>query len=307
MDNKNYQYLEAIKTKRRYEDTLLLKKGVVGCGVGLDKEGKLGIVIYSSGEAHGIPPKLDDINVFTEEIKPDEKWTKEGHITAAPRQDLGKGTRDEKLTKLRLPNKVDAAVAKPDSLDLVVPEILGLGIPKGTRQAYPGMRVRKSGCTTGVSDGVVLACDISVFIDYSSMGYGTALFVEQIATTPMSEPGDSGSLTVDTDLYAIGLLFAQTTTSTFHNTIQNVLDALNIEIWVNKLTSEWRTEIVETNREYRNGKKRTEKWRPAPMGVSIGHYKGGTGTSGCLVTHKRTGEVLILSNAHVLAMPIIKK
>jgi hypothetical protein len=39
------------------------------------------------------------------------------------------------------------------------------------------------------------------------------------------------------------------------------------------------------------------------MGVSIGHYKGTAGTAGCLVKDKKTGEILILSNAHVLAMP----
>lgn len=304
MDTKNRQYLEVVRTKRRYEDTLLLKKGVVGCGVGLDKEGKLGIVIYTSGEAHSIPPKLDDVNVFTEEIEPDKKWAKEGHITAASSQDLEEITEEEKLTKLHLPNKVDAAVSEPVSTDLVVPEILGLGIPKGTRPACIGMCVRKSGRTTGVTEGIVLACDVSLFVDYSSMGYGTALFVEQIATSPMAEPGDSGSLTVDTDLYAIGLLFAQTTTRTFHNSIQNALNALNIEIWADKVTSEWQKKIAEINREYRNGKERTKRWRPAPMGVSIGHYKGSAGTAGSLVKHKKTGQILILSNAHVLAMPI---
>lgn len=304
MDSKDYQYLEVVRTKRRYEDTLLLNKGVVGCGVGLDKEGKPGIVIYTSGEAHGIPTKLDDINVFTEEIEPDEKWAEEGHITAASAQDLEEATRKEKRRKLHSPNKIDAAVSKPVSPGLVVPEILGLGIPKGTRPACIGMCVRKSGCTTGVTEGIILACDVSLFVDYSSMGYKTALFVEQIATTPMAKSGDSGSLTVDTDLYAIGLLFAQTPTRTFHNSMQNVLNALNIEIWADRVTSEWQKKIAEINREYRNGKERTERWRPAPMGVSIGHYKGSAGTAGCLVKDEKTGEILILSNAHVSAMPI---
>jgi hypothetical protein len=239
MDSKDYQYLEVLKTKRKYEDTLLLKKRVAGCGVGLDKEGKLGIVIYTLGEAHSIPPKLDNVNVFTEEVEPDKKWAKKGHITAASSQDLEDITRKEKLTKLHPPNKVDAAVSEPVSPHLVVPEILGLGIPKEPHPACIGMRVKKSGRTTGVTEGIVLACDVSLFVDYSSMGYGTALFVEQIATTPMAEPGDSGSLTVDTDLYSIGLLFAQTTTKTFHNGIQNVLNALNIEIWADRITSEW--------------------------------------------------------------------
>ena len=48
-------------------------------------------------------------------------------------------------------------------------------------------------------------------------------------------------------------------------------------------------------------KSRTDKWRPAPGGVSIGHYHGSSGTLGIAVTHKRSGEKLILSCNHVLA------
>ena len=136
------------------------------------------------------------------------------------------------------------------------------------------------------------------------MGRGVALFIGQIVTTPMADHGDSGSLTVNTDLYAVGLLMAQGHNLTIHNRIQNVLDALNIEIWADKLTTELQRKIAVINQEYRKGKKRTERWRPCPMGVSIGHYRGGTGTVGALVKHKETGEILILSNAHILAMPI---
>ena len=45
----------------------------------------------------------------------------------------------------------------------------------------------------------------------------------------------------------------------------------------------------------------TERWRPAPGGVSLGHYKMSTGTLGCTVYDRTTGEVLILSNNHVAA------
>jgi len=44
---------------------------------------------------------------------------------------------------------------------------------------------------------------------------------------------------------------------------------------------------------------RTDKWRPAPGGVSCGHVAITAGTLGCLVT--RGGQVYILSNNHVLA------
>ncbi|MEW6096063.1 MAG: hypothetical protein AB1567_06015 [bacterium] len=43
----------------------------------------------------------------------------------------------------------------------------------------------------------------------------------------------------------------------------------------------------------------TDKWRPAPGGVSIGHFQITAGTLGCLV--KRADETYILSNNHVLA------
>lgn len=45
----------------------------------------------------------------------------------------------------------------------------------------------------------------------------------------------------------------------------------------------------------------SERYRPAPGGVSIGHYKITAGTLGCLVKDKKSGKVLILSNNHVLA------
>ncbi len=46
---------------------------------------------------------------------------------------------------------------------------------------------------------------------------------------------------------------------------------------------------------------RTDRWRPAPGGVSIGHYKITAGTLGVLVRDEETDEILILSNNHVLA------
>jgi len=44
-----------------------------------------------------------------------------------------------------------------------------------------------------------------------------------------------------------------------------------------------------------------KKWRPAPGGVSIGHYKISAGTLGAVVRDASTGELLVLSNNHILA------
>lgn len=46
---------------------------------------------------------------------------------------------------------------------------------------------------------------------------------------------------------------------------------------------------------------RTSRWRPAPGGVSIGHYKVTAGTLGAVVRDRNSGERLILSNNHVIA------
>jgi hypothetical protein len=46
---------------------------------------------------------------------------------------------------------------------------------------------------------------------------------------------------------------------------------------------------------------RTDRWRPAPGGVSLGHYKITAGTFGAVVRDRNTGARLILSNNHVLA------
>lgn len=59
-----------------------------------------------------------------------------------------------------------------------------------------------------------------------------------------------------------------------------------------------RTDVVQTGR-IRALQSRTERQRPAPGGISIGHFEITAGTLGCLV--KRGDEVFILSNNHVLA------
>jgi len=48
-------------------------------------------------------------------------------------------------------------------------------------------------------------------------------------------------------------------------------------------------------------KARTDRWRPAPGGVSLGHYAITAGTLGAFVKDKTSGEMLILSNNHVMA------
>ncbi|MDH5385989.1 MAG: hypothetical protein OEY18_14905, partial [Candidatus Aminicenantes bacterium] len=58
------------------------------------------------------------------------------------------------------------------------------------------------------------------------------------------------------------------------------------------------TDVIETG-PIRAFPARTDRWRPAPGGVSIGHKDITAGTLGCLV--KKDNQIYILSNNHVLA------
>ncbi len=60
------------------------------------------------------------------------------------------------------------------------------------------------------------------------------------------------------------------------------------------------TDVIEVG-ELRPLQARTDRWRPAPPGVSIGHYQITAGTFGCVVRDNLTNDRLILSNNHVIA------
>ncbi len=123
-------------------------------------------------------------------------------------------------------NWVDAAVARPVEEGVVLDEILDIGVVGGTAPATLGMGVRKSGRSTGFTTGTVRVLDAILEVGYDGR---LARFEGQIVTTPMSSPGDSGSLLVaGNGLLAVGLLFAGSEEATIFNPIQRVLDALEV-------------------------------------------------------------------------------
>jgi hypothetical protein len=123
-------------------------------------------------------------------------------------------------------NLVDAAVARPTYSRNVTSSIIGIVMPRGVDQAFVGSTVIKVGRTTQVTVGRVLAVNATVLVG----GYpgGTAQFRHQILTTAMSAGGDSGSLLMDANLSAVGLLFAGSAQITIHNHIGNVETALGV-------------------------------------------------------------------------------
>ncbi len=124
-------------------------------------------------------------------------------------------------------NTVDCALAEPLEPDLIKPEVLGLGTPQGTAEPELDMRIRKSGRTTGVTEGEILVKDVVLRVDFGDVGI--AIFSDQVVSNIKSGPGDSGSLIMDEDNRALGLLFAGGNNLTVFNRISNVTKALGVD------------------------------------------------------------------------------
>ncbi|MBI5670990.1 MAG: hypothetical protein HZC41_23600 [Chloroflexi bacterium] len=125
-------------------------------------------------------------------------------------------------------NDVDAALAKPVDPNMFTGEILAIGAVSGTKPPQLGAEVRKSGRTTGYTEGVITLINATVSVAY---GNRTARFVGQIISSPMSQGGDSGSLIVDkAENRAVGLLFAGSNLATIFTPMDKVLEALQVNI-----------------------------------------------------------------------------
>jgi len=130
-------------------------------------------------------------------------------------------------------NLVDAAIIEVAESD-VLSEIVGIGVPKGVRQANLDMPVQKSGRTTcHTVDGLVTGIDATV----GPVSYGLsqwAYFRDQIIISKegFSAGGDSGSLVLDMEGYAVGKLFAGSDTEniTIANHVGHYLSLLNADL-----------------------------------------------------------------------------
>ena len=130
-------------------------------------------------------------------------------------------------------NKVDCAIAKVTSNDLVSKDVLHIGAPTGTADAAIDMSVHKFGRTTSYTVGRVTSVDTDVTVGYET---GNFTFQEQIIIVgrsghPFSAAGDSGSLILERGTNkAIGLLFAGSTSHTIANHLGDVLQGLKVAL-----------------------------------------------------------------------------
>jgi len=139
---------------------------------------------------------------------------------------IGSRTRYRIVSIQQTANLVDAAIARPLAATDVADEILGIGPIQGAAQGTLGMRVRKSGRTTGLTTGEILQVDVTVNVQY---GAGRmAQFTDQLMAGAMSQGGDSGSAVLDDQNRLTGLLFAGSDTTTIINRIEHVFAALGV-------------------------------------------------------------------------------
>ncbi|MEC9488240.1 MAG: hypothetical protein UMV23_02000 [Halanaerobium sp.] len=141
---------------------------------------------------------------------------------------IGKRDYQVKFLKEGKENLIDAALAEPEDEEWIERKILEIGEVKETAVAELGTKVKKSGRTTGITEGEVTAIGSSVKVDMGHNQQG--VFGNQIVTTPLSKGGDSGSLVVNDKNQAVGLLFAGSENNTVFNPIHTVMALLDISI-----------------------------------------------------------------------------
>lgn len=129
-------------------------------------------------------------------------------------------------------NWMDAAMAEFDHPEEVDRSILETGVPSGAARASLGLLVRKSGRTTGLTEGVVRAVNFDVFgiqYDQGLVRVDDVVVIEGI-TGSFSKQGDSGSAIMDPQGRVVGLLFAGSDVVTFAIPIQRILRRLRVRI-----------------------------------------------------------------------------
>ncbi len=154
-------------------------------------------------------------------------------IYNGPARLFGRRTRLKPIVIYPEYNLVDAAIIEVNEKD-VSSDIVDIGVPKGINKAQLDMLVQKSGRTTcHTIDGLITGIDATI----GPISYGAdkfAYFNDQIVISKegFSAGGDSGSLVLDKEGYAVGKLFAgsETENITIANYIQNYLDLLDAEL-----------------------------------------------------------------------------
>ncbi|KEI03028.1 hypothetical protein [Clostridium botulinum] len=125
-------------------------------------------------------------------------------------------------------NHVDAAIAKVSNTSLISSKIAIVNA-NIKRLGAPGIgdRVFKIGRTTGRTHGVITAIDVTQVINYPE---GKALFKEQILTSASGNTGDSGSVLLNSNMEALGLLSSASKTLTTFSDMTLITSLFHVQL-----------------------------------------------------------------------------
>jgi len=135
------------------------------------------------------------------------------------------------------PNMVDAALAEIVSPGIAY-QLAFMGTANGpsrvSKSVRVGMRVQKTGRSTGHSWGKVIDTDFQAIVPYpdpdNPAKLRNVLFRDQVLCTRFTDAGDSGALVLSSSGKVVGLHFAGSDDVSVFNRINIVFDALDIEL-----------------------------------------------------------------------------
>lgn len=196
--------------------------------------GTLGVIVADKND----PQRLYTLS--NNHVLADENRTRSGAGVVQPGTlDGGKNSdriaRVSRYVPLKFRNRrnwMDAAIAEFDRPVDVDRSILEIGAPSGAAKPNLGLSVRKSGRTTGLTEGIVRVVNFDVFdveYDQGSVRMDDVIVIEGIDGS-FSKPGDSGSVIVNAQGRVVALLFAGSEKVTFAIPIQRVLRRLGVRI-----------------------------------------------------------------------------
>jgi hypothetical protein len=190
---------------------------VIGCSVGHVEATAGSVGLIARHRKTGRTVLLSNSHVFAKGglAQLGDAITQPGRLDGGGANDHVAALLDFAPMKTEGSNFVDAAIAVlDDSIQLDVGSVPGIGavtVPDG-EPVLPGQKVMKVGRTSAFSEGEIMATELDdIAVDYE--GLGTVVFDDQIEikgmpNKPFSRDGDSGSLVVNDQKHAIGLLFA---------------------------------------------------------------------------------------------------
>ena len=188
---------------------------VTACTLGLKvfKNGKS----FLLGNAHCLMPHWNKAKLG------DEIW-QPSRIDGGSSKDTIANLSEYIPISFKKPNLVDAALAEiinPDDVSNKIAEIGAIKLP--TTNIKPGQIIKKSGRTTGLTSGRVLAVNATAMVNFRVGGKKILTrWKDQIITEAMVDGGDSSSLAVNSKNQPIGLCYAGSPRVSIFNRIQNV-------------------------------------------------------------------------------------